>query len=169
MKIYTRTGDAGETSLYGGTRIGKDALRVWCYGSVDEANCALGMAVAQLQTEDEKDLKEIIQQMQYKLFVAGSELASDEVGLSKLQERIAEEDIVYLEKLIDDYTEKRVHRKGFTMPGETVVSAFLHMARATVRRTERYVVALAKEESVPPLVPRYINRLSDALYVLAEC
>ena len=168
MKIYTKTGDTGETSLYGGTRVGKDSLRVWCYGSIDEANCAMGMAVAHLQDKDEAGIKETIQHMQYKLFLAGTELASDEKGLSMLKERIQEEDIVYLEKLIDDYTEKRVQRKGFTMPGESVVSTCLHVARATVRRTERYVVALAKEEQVPPLVPQYINRLSDALYVLAE-
>jgi len=166
MKIYTRTGDTGETSLYGGTRISKDALRVRCYGSVDEANCALGVAAAHL--DEDESVKEIVRHIQRKMFVVGAELASDEAGAEQLKERIAAEDIEYLEKLIDDLTEKQDRQKGFAMPGETVPSAFLHVARTMVRKTERHVVALAKEECVSNLVLQYLNRLSDALYVLAE-
>ena len=166
MKIYTKTGDAGDTSLYGGTRIGKDSLRVWCYGSVDEASCALGMAAVHLH---DKNIKEIIRQIQYKLFVVGAELASDEKGIEKLKERIKEKDIVYLESLIDDFSGKLEAKTSFTIPGKSVPSALLHIARTTVRKTERYVVALSKDESVSLLILQYLNRLSDLLYVLADC
>ena len=168
MKIYTRTGDTGDTSLYGGTRIGKDALRVWCYGSVDEANCMLGMAAVNI-SEKNDEIKEIIRQIQKKLFVVGAELASDQKGIEKLKKRIKEEDIAHLENLIDDFTDRQNCIKGFTVPGETMSSAVLHMSRTAVRKAERYVVALSKEEQVSLLVLKYLNRLSDLLYVLADC
>jgi len=166
MNIYTKTGDAGDTSLYGGTRIGKDSLRVWSYGTVDEAVCALGVVAAFLQQEE---IKEIVKGIQRKLFVVGAELSSDEKGILKLKERIAEEDIKHLENLIDDFTGRSAQQEakdGFTIPGETVISAFFHTARTTVRRAERFVVALSKEESVSALLLQYLNRLSDLLYVL---
>jgi len=156
MKIYTKTGDNGETSLYGGTHIAKDALRVWCYGTIDELNSALGIVAAHLSN------KEQIQQIQRKLFVLGAELAS----ITPPKETINDQDISDLEELID---QNPIEFKGFTVPGETsLLNAYFHLARTTARKAERYIVSLSKEESVSSQVLQYINRLSDVLYILGE-
>lgn len=165
MNIYTKTGDSGETSLYGGTRVGKDDRRVRAYGTVDEAGSVLGLIRAMLSYPE---IKENVRLMQKKLFILGAELASDEKGRVKLQSTITENDISELEKIIDDYTGKYGKSSNFVLPGETPASALLHVARAVVRRAERHTVELAREETVSPLVLRYLNRLSDALFVLAK-
>ena len=173
MKIYTRAGDTGDTSLFGGTRVPKDSLRVWCYGSADEAMCAIGTARAFLQgetavgAEAEKEVAEMVRHIQNRLFVVEAELASDESGIQKLKDRINEEDIAYLEQAIDDFTLRHGKDKLFTIPGDTKPSALFHTARVTVRRAERHVVALSREEHVSPFVLQYLNRLSDLMYVLA--
>lgn len=165
VNIYTKGGDGGETSLYGGERVGKDAQRVWAYGSVDEACSVLGLIRASLVYPQ---LKEYVHVVQQRLFIAGAQLASDEEGRRKLGGAITEEDVALLESIIDDYTQRYGRSSSFVIPGETAISALFHVARTVVRRAERHVVALAREEFVPPPVLRYLNRLSDALFVMAK-
>ena len=165
MNIYTRTGDAGETSLFGGTRISKSSLRVWCYGSIDEANCALGMVAAHTPFVE---IKKVIARMQKKMFVVASELASDAEGLTMLKERICQEDVDFLEGVIDNFINKHGEITKFVTPGETITSAHLHVARSTVRRAERYIITLNAEEEISPVLRKYVNRLSDALFALAN-
>lgn len=165
MNIYTRTGDKGETSLYGGTRVGKDSARVDAYGTVDEANSILGAVYAALAFDD---LKEIVRTIQKKMFVVGAEIASDEAGRKKLGVRIEPADVEYLEGVIDNYTENFGAAHNFVIPGETFASSLCHMARTVVRRAERHLVELARTEEVPASVLKYLNRLSDALYALAK-
>ena len=164
MKIYTKTGDDGETTLYGGTRVAKDSLRVWCYGSVDEANCALGMAAVQIPYEN---IQLILRQIQQKLFILGAELASDAEGIGRLSTRITADDIAFLENVIDETMAEHGPITRFLIPGETVPSGLLHVARVTVRLAERYVTSLAKTEEISPLILAYLNRLSDALFALS--
>lgn len=165
MNIYTKTGDKGKTSLYGGTRVGKDDKRVWCYGTVDEANSLLGVIYASL---DSTELKEIVRFIQRKMFVIGAQLASDEKGANKLVDVITEQDVAWLEAIIDHHFMSFGKSAGFVIPGETKISSLFHVVRAVVRRAERHIVELAKEDFVPPLVLQYINRLSDTLFVLAK-
>lgn len=165
MNIYTKTGDGGDTSLYGGTRVGKDDRRVQAYGAVDETGSVLGLIRAVLGYPE---IKEHVRLIQQKLFILGAELASDDKGRAKLPSTITENDIEQLEKIIDDYTGKYGKPASFVLPGETPVSALLHVARAVVRRAERHTVELAREETVSPLLLRYLNRLSDTLFVLAK-
>lgn len=163
MRIYTKTGDAGVTSLFGGTKIDKDSLRVWCYGTVDELVCELGVVVAYVPDWEHCEL---IRDIQKKLFVIGAELASDESGVKKLKEKISDDDVFCLEGIIDSFSEKQMI--GFTTPGKNILSAHLHVARATTRKAERFVVALSKKEPMSELILQYLNRLSDLLYVLSE-
>lgn len=163
--IYTKKGDKGETGLFGGSRISKDDLRVECYGTIDEANSNLGLAYCLIKDEE---LKSIIRHIQNKLFVVGAELASDEKGLKMLAQRVSEEDVEYLEKTIDKYQELVGPQKGFIIPGTTEASAVLHMARTIIRRAERKIVTLKKEEYVTDTLIKYINRLSDTLFMLAR-
>jgi len=165
MNIYTKTGDKGETSLYGGTRVGKDDPQVWCYGTIDELNSILGAVHAMLP---HGDIKSAVRQIQKKLFVVGAQLASDEEGQKKLETRIEENDIKLLEEIIDQYTQQAGKMTGFTIPGETTTSSLIHVARTVARRAERHMVALARDAYMNPNVLAYINRLSDALYVLAK-
>jgi ATP:cob(I)alamin adenosyltransferase len=163
--IYTKKGDKGETSLFGGTKTQKDSLRVDAYGSVDEANSILGLIHAAVGFTELKDQTRTIQR---EMFMVGAELASDEDGLAKLKDRITEASIARLEKIIDGYTEEIGGFKGFTIPGETFCSALFHLARTVVRRSERAALRLSREETVSPLVIKYLNRLSDALYSMAR-
>ena len=165
MNIYTRTGDGGQTSLFGGTRTGKDSLNVWAYGTVDEANSMLGLARSELKNEQTKD---IILKIQKKLFVVGAQLASDEKGTNLLKEKVEQKDIDELEAVIDNFTKEFGEIKDFVIPGENTASAALHIARSTVRRAERHAYTLSKEEFVCPLVLKYLNRLSDTLFALAN-
>jgi len=165
VNIYTKSGDSGETSLYGGSRIGKNDRRVQAYGAVDEAGSVLGFIRASLIYPE---LKENVRVIQRRLFAAGAQLASDEKGEAKLRDIITEEDVAWLEKIIDDYTDRYGKSSSFVIPGETPVSALFHVARTVVRRAERHVAGLAREEPVPALVLRYLNRLSDALFVMAK-
>jgi ATP:cob(I)alamin adenosyltransferase len=165
LNIFTRRGDAGKTSLYGGAEVFKDDPRVWCYGTVDEANSVLALIYSSLEFDD---LKAIVRIIQNKLFVVGAELASDEKQREKNSMVIVEEDIGNLEKLIGAYTDEFGKVTGFSLPGETPVSSLFHLARTVVRRAERHVVSLARDEYVSPVLLKYLNRLSDALYVLAK-
>jgi ATP:cob(I)alamin adenosyltransferase len=166
MNVYTKKGDSGSTSLLGGTKVAKDDVRVWAYGTVDEANSVLGVIHASLRFDD---LKAIVRDIQRKLFLVGAGLASDETGRKKLGSPITEADVGALEKIIDDYTDEFGKVNGFSIPGETTVSALFHVARTVVRRAERHVVTLSAANSdVDPIYTKYLNRLSDALFILAK-
>jgi ATP:cob(I)alamin adenosyltransferase len=165
LNIFTKRGDAGKTSLYGGAEVFKDDPRVWCYGTIDEANSVLALVYSSLEFDD---LKGIVRDIQNKLFVVGAELASDEKQREKNNTVIVEEDVLSLEKLISAYTDEFGKLTGFSLPGETSVSSLFHLARTVVRRAERHVVSLAQDEYVSPVLLKYLNRLSDTLYVLAK-
>ena len=165
MKIYTRTGDTGETSLFGGTRVGKDDPRVHAYGEVDEVNAYLGLARASA-TDPEID-GELVR-LQRDLFALGAQLA-DPGGKLKdrsAKARLGDEDVARLEQLIDRMEAGLPPLRNFILAGGTPCGAALHVARAVCRRAERAVVAL--DPAVDPLLVRYINRLSDLLFVLAR-
>lgn len=164
-KIYTKTGDKGQTSLFGGSRVSKSGLRVDCYGTIDETTSTLGLAYA-LTTRD--DIKIAIRKIQETLFVVGAELASDEKGLEKLGSKITNEDILDLEKVIDKSMDTVGKPMEFVIPGVNEASAAIHMARTVIRRAERKIINLMTEESVRPEILTYVNRLSDALYSLAR-
>lgn len=165
MSIYTRSGDKGETGLFGGSRINKDDLRVECYGCLDEANSFIGLAYSLIKS---KDIKIILRNIQNKIFIAGAELASDEKGKAYLKDTISQEDIEELEKIIDRYTEIVGPQKSFVIPGDTISSASLHVSRTVVRRSERLMVALKSKLKVRKELYKYINRLSDVLFILAR-
>ena len=166
MKIYTKTGDKGETGLYGGERVAKDALRVSAYGTVDEANAAIGMARSSFT---DVAINNVLAALQNALFGVGADLATPSdskyrANLSPIDER----DVARLEALIDTYEAELEPLKAFILPGGDTGAAALHLARATVRRAERETVALARVEAVNDQVIVYLNRLSDLLFVLAR-
>ncbi|MBU5437540.1 cob(I)yrinic acid a,c-diamide adenosyltransferase [Tissierella sp. MSJ-40] len=163
--IYTKTGDKGDTSLFGGTRVQKNSLRVDCYGTIDEANSTLGLACSKTSI---KDIKEDIRKIQEKLFVVGAELASDQKGIHMLEGKITEEDIVYLENIIDKCVNVVGKQTKFIVPGVNEASSAMHMARTIIRRAERRIIQLRDQDSVRPELLKYINRLSDAIYALAR-
>lgn len=166
MKIYTKTGDRGETGLYGGMRVSKDDARVAAYGTVDEANAALGMARAYYA---DKAVNDDLETIQNALFDVGADLATpqDSKQRSKLTP-IDEADVARLERLIDRYDGELEDLKSFILPGGHEAAATLHFARTVVRRAEREVVALSRHEAVNPQVAVYLNRLSDLLFVMAR-
>ena len=162
MKIYTKTGDKGQTSLFDGTRVDKDDLRVECYGILDELNSYLGLCRIYAKGDDKKILKDI----QLKLFSVCAELATREE--SKYKNVVAEEDICILENLIDKYINKIDKVDAFIVPGTSVLSANLHIARTICRKGERRIYSLSKIEKVNPNLLIYINRLSDLIYAIAR-
>lgn len=163
--IYTRKGDRGETSLFGGTRIQKSDLRVECYGTVDEANSTVGFAYS---LSESKEIRDLLRHLQKRLFTLGAELASDPKGISLLGDRISEQDITFLEETIDQYQEILEPQRSFVIPGGTAASAALHVARTVVRRTERKLVRLAGREPEYQIILKFVNRLSDVLFILAR-
>jgi len=170
LKIYTKTGDKGETGLYGGKRIRKDNLRVIAYGDVDETNAAIGIARSYIQ-EGSSGSREVLsfidsalEAVQNKLFALGAVLSgSEDPNFS-----IKDADIEYLEKCIDHIDEHVQPIKAFILPFGTDLSARLHLARTVARRAERNIVALSAAEQVDPNVLVYANRLSDFLFTLAR-
>ncbi|MBA4603270.1 cob(I)yrinic acid a,c-diamide adenosyltransferase [Thermoactinomyces sp. AMNI-1] len=165
MAIYTKKGDQGETGLLGGSRVGKDSVKVSCYGTLDEANASLGIAYSLLKNDQ---LKERLRKIQKQLFVVGSELASDSKGKDLLENRIQSSDIADLEQTIDTLEKYLGPLHEFVIPGETPASAALHQARAIIRRAERHMVKLDKTEPVRDELKKYMNRLSDAIFMLAR-
>ncbi len=163
--IYTRTGDKGTTGLFGGSRVIKQSLRVEAYGTVDEANAALGAAKAGLEPGPWRDRIHAIQQ---RMFVAGAELASDAKGAEILANKISTADIEGLEHLIDDCLAITGPQRSFVVPGRDEVSAPFHVARTVVRRAERRCLTLAEHEPVRPELIKFLNRLSDAVYSVAR-
>ena len=161
-KIYTRGGDKGETSLGGGARVKKHDARVEAYGTVDEANAAIGLA--RLETAGEADA--MLERIQNDLFDLGADLCrpgSLDEGL-----RIAQSQIDRLEAEMDALNERLKPLESFVLPGGSRAAAALHLARTVVRRAERLITALAEQETVNPLAVIYTNRLSDHLFVLAR-
>jgi cob(I)alamin adenosyltransferase len=168
MKIYTKTGDAGDTGLFGGGRVGKDHPRVEAYGDVDELNAVLGTVRA---TEQMPRIDEIIVRVQRDLFSIGALLATPhrEKMTEQLEKaRIDDARIVELEQAIDDCERELDPLRSFILPGGTPKAAALHVARTVCRRAERRVVTLQRDIDVPELVVRYLNRLSDLLFMLAR-
>jgi len=167
MKIYTKTGDKGETSLFGGKRVRKDDLRISAYGTVDELNAVLGIAVTEVKDEE---LSSVLQSLQNELFVLGSDLATpaDKGNKGFVIPRIEKENCVRLEMLIDRFDAKLQELKNFILPGGSKGSANLHLARTVCRRAEREVVSLSKNEEINSEIEVYLNRLSDLLFVLAR-
>lgn len=165
-KIYTRTGDEGQTSLGDGTRLPKYHPRVAAYGSIDEANSAIG--VANLHVSDPEALQ-VLRHIQNDLFDVGADLCRPEKpGASAATLRISDAQVNWLENQIDRFNASLAPLESFVLPGGSPASAYLHLARAITRRAERDVVQLSSDEAVNPAVLRYINRLSDFLFVLAR-
>lgn len=165
MKIYTKTGDAGTTSLFGGKRVSKADLRIDAYGTVDELNSFLGLVRDQ---QVNKNRKEILTGIQSKLFVVGSILAT-EPGNTKVKiPLLNEDDIVFLEKEIDVMETALSPLRFFILPGGHHAVSFCHVARTVCRRAERLITALQEQEGGDLLVIKYLNRLSDYLFVLSR-
>jgi cob(I)alamin adenosyltransferase len=165
-RVYTRGGDKGETSLIGGERVSKGALRIECYGTVDETNATLGLVVESLAASQAgPHLIPILRRVQNELFNLGAELASqDETTRAKLP-KIEQRHVEALERDIDGVNDDLPALKSFVLPGGGWPSAYLHLARTVCRRCERLVVGLAATEEVSELAVAYLNRLSDALFV----
>ena len=164
-RIYTRTGDKGLTSLGDGTRVSKSALRVEAFGTVDEANAAIGLA--RLHAKGKEDT--MLARIQNDLFDLGADLCVPEADKStRSRLRIAEAQVVRLEREIDAMNAKLKPLGSFVLPGGSALAAYLHLARAIVRRAERLMVDLAQSEKVGEAALRYINRLSDHLFVLSR-
>jgi cob(I)alamin adenosyltransferase len=165
MKIYTRTGDEGETSLFDGTRVPKDDARVDAYGDVDELNAWLGLARSSLR---ETDLDEALTRIQRDLFAVGAELAdpAQKIAARVTKAAITDADVERLEELIDRLQEELEPLRRFILAGGAPAGAALHVARAVCRRAERRIIALQPRPGAKVL--RYINRLSDLLFVLAR-
>lgn len=163
--VYTRTGDKGLTGLFGGSRVPKQDAAVEAYGTVDEANAAIGQAKAACGDEV---MKATLHGIQQRLFVLAAELASDEKGREILDNTISDADITDLEGLIDMCLEVTGPQRAFVVPGREAKSAALHSARTVVRRAERRMLTMSETHSVRPELIKYVNRLSDCLYALAR-
>ena len=172
-KVYTRTGDAGKTRLAGGQQVWKDSLRVEAYGAVDELNASVGVvrvinadmkeeSIAAQQLEDE------LRWVQNKLFDVGSILATAPGQMFKNMPQVVAQDVLRLEKLMDRCQKDLEPLREFILPGGGKVSGFLHQARTICRRAERVCIALSKVEPVDPAIIKFLNRLSDALFVLGR-
>ena len=171
FKIYTKTGDKGETSLYGGTRVSKAAARVESYGTLDELNAFIGLAKAEIS--DEKVFNQL-QKIQFDLFTVGSEAATptDKLllanGKSRLDLMISEKEITELELWMDDFDAELEPLKFFILPSGGKAAATVHVCRTVCRRAERAMVFLNETEEVRPELIKYLNRLSDYLFILAR-
>ncbi|MEA5429520.1 MULTISPECIES: cob(I)yrinic acid a,c-diamide adenosyltransferase [Arcicella] len=165
MKIYTKTGDKGTTSLVGGTRVSKTALRIEAYGTVDELNSYIGLVRDQAVNEKRKD---ILKEIQDRLFTIGSILASEPEQSKKRLPDLLESDVELLENEMDNMDKELEPMRYFILPGGHQSISFGHLARTICRRTERIVLRLAEESTVNELIIRYLNRLSDYLFVLCR-
>lgn len=167
MKIYTKTGDKGATSLIGGTKVPKSDVRIETYGTVDELNSWMGMVNDQLNDEE---FRPVIKEIQDRLFTIGSSLATDADKAPKMKlPDLHGEDIEFLEKKIDEMTGQLPPMKSFILPGGHVAVSSIHIARCVCRRAERLAVGMQQHELlVDPQVIQYLNRLSDYLFTLAR-
>jgi cob(I)alamin adenosyltransferase len=165
MKIYTRTGDAGQTGVIGG-RVDKDDVRVEAYGTVDELNCYLGQAMGFMSEETYKDLLDDLLQVQHELFDCGSDLALLKKELRPF--KVTAEMVDALEVWIDKYDAETPDITRFILPGGSKASSALHICRTVCRRAERRVVTLARTQEINPEVRRYLNRLSDLFFTIGR-
>lgn len=165
MKLYTRTGDKGKTSIIGG-RVDKDDIRVEAYGTVDEVNCFVGQAVAELDPHIFKEEILDLEKIQHELFDCGGDLANI---TKKRVPKLTEEAVTYLESKIDKLIVEAPELERFILPGGSKASASIHIARTVARRAERLVVSLLKaDETTPVVCLQYLNRLSDYFFALAR-
>jgi len=170
-RVYTRTGDRGDTALVGGKRIPKDSPRIIAYGVIDELNSVLGIVRALAAKESGAGparLTEILQRLQNELFDLGSELATPADAEYEGMWRVSETEVRELERTIDECQKDLEPLKSFVLPGGGTLGAFLHQARTVCRRAEIEILRLSRAEPVGELVLRYVNRLSDLLFVLAR-
>ncbi|WP_332631603.1 cob(I)yrinic acid a,c-diamide adenosyltransferase [Halalkalibacter flavus] len=166
MKLYTRTGDEGKTSVIGG-RLDKDDTRVIAYGTTDELNSFIGQAVAQLDEEQFPDIKMELIKIQHELFDCGGDLAMIR-ATKEYPYKAKQEMIDFLEKRIDVYVEEAPELERFILPGGADAAATLHVCRTVTRRAERYVTRLQRGSEVNPIVLKYLNRLSDYFFAIAR-
>jgi cob(I)alamin adenosyltransferase len=169
-RIYTRTGDAGQTGLAGGQRVAKDDLRIDCYGTVDELNAFVGVARTTAEelaarAEALPAFSNILKRVQHELFNLGSILATLPQDVHARQPRITNAEVEQLEREIDQANEELQPLRSFVLPGGSRLDAELHVCRTVCRRAERLLVRLAREQKVPAESLQYLNRLSDALFV----
>lgn len=165
MKVYTKKGDTGETSLIGGTRVKKSNIRIDAYGTVDELNSFIGL-IRDSSKDKFKDVE--LAGIQDKLFTLGSDLATDK-SKSKMDNPILkEEDVLVLENSMDEMDNDLEPLKNFIIPGGDLCSSFCHVARCVCRRAERIAIELNEKEELDPLILKYLNRLSDYLFILAR-
>jgi len=174
MKIYTKTGDKGDTGLAGGTRVSKSNPRIMAYGQVDELNANLGLAVSILSEEAAdnvlSDIIEVLVSIQHDLFIVGSDLADPAYGpsVNSRTPRVKEDMVARIENYIDNYESELEPITYFILPGGTSESSVLHVCRSIARRAEVSVVSLANSDTINETLLVYINRLSDLLFVLAR-
>jgi len=164
MKIYTKTGDQGFTSLYGGKRLKKDDIRIEAYGTIDELNAFIGLCASSLEN---KDLKLFLQKIQSRLFTIGSNLASDPEK-EMITPDILPADIQDLELKIDEWDQVLPGLRYFILPGGGERASYAHVCRTVCRRAERRIITLAEYSDVEPLIITYVNRLSDFFFVLSR-
>ena len=164
MKIYTKTGDLGETSLMGGTRVHKDDLRIHAYGDIDELNAVLGLCRTNNSNEQ---IEKILHQLQIELFDLGSDLATPLESPVKVP-RVQESQVKQLEEWIDMIDEQLDPLQNFILPGGSELAAEIHIARTVCRRAERKIVTLQNSAIIGEAVVKYVNRLSDLLFMMAR-
>lgn len=164
-RIYTRTGDEGETGLVGGQRVPKDAQRIEVYGTVDELNACVGLVRISAQEAAQSSFEELLERVQHELFNLGSVLATLPADLHPQQPRVTMATIERLEAEIDQYNASLPALRSFVLPGGTRMSAELHLCRTVCRRAERELVKLSHLEEIPREALLYLNRLSDAFFV----
>jgi cob(I)alamin adenosyltransferase len=165
MKIYTKTGDQGTTSLFGGKRVSKSDLRIEAYGTVDELNSYIGLLRDQ---EVNKKFSGVLVEIQDRLFTIGSILATEPSNVKVKIPLLQEADIIFLEQEIDEMDSQLPAMKSFVLPGGHPSVSFGHVTRTVCRRAERLVIALDQQEKVNTLTIKYLNRLSDYLFVLCR-
>jgi len=167
MKIYTKTGDNGETGLFGGERVSKNSKRLNAYGTIDELNSFIGLAVTEINSVE---IKDILTDLQNKLFVVGSDLATPETEKNKKLKiiRTPQTYITGTEKIIDKFEDELDELKYFILPGGSKGAALLHVCRTICRRAEREVVALKSTEQIGENIVIFLNRLSDLFFVLSR-
>ncbi|MCI0414670.1 cob(I)yrinic acid a,c-diamide adenosyltransferase [bacterium] len=165
MKIYTKTGDRGETGLFKGLRVPKHDLRVEAYGNVDECNAVIGICLLHIQNAE---IKTLLSSIQHELFEVGADLATPPQQQNDSRWRIDSEMTANLERAIDHFESQLPALTNFILPGGSLAGAHIHYARTVCRRAERSVSKLAEQQQISPEILRYLNRLSDLLFVVAR-